>query len=250
MRFASILFSSLLLLSAFGATAQDGEKLFKQNCATCHLATDKTLIGPGLAGIEDRAPGGAEWVIKWVQDPDGLIASGDAYANEIKEFSPTAMTAFGFLSDDEILAILDYVKNPPAPEVVEEMVVDSANGSETTTLDENTLRNVLFAIAGLLLVLIIVLSSVRRSLTSLVDEKTGKTTDELGTWGSIAAWMNSHRGWVGVGFLVITLAVFMKATSQNNQLHSLTRSMQGRTESTAFTATLGRKKERLPEFRL
>lgn len=208
MRLASILFSSLLLLSVFGASAQDGQKLFKQNCATCHLPTDKTLIGPGLAGIEDRAPD-QQWIIDWVKDPDGMVASGDAYANEIKEFSPTAMTAFGFLEDAEIIAILDYIKNPPAPEVVEDVVAEGGEGSETATLDENTLRNVLFAIAGLLLVLILVLSSVRRSLTALVDEKTGETTEELGTWGSITTWMNSHRGWVGV-FALVGILAFLK----------------------------------------
>lgn len=208
MRIASILFSSLLLLSVFGANAQDGQKLFKQNCATCHLPTDKTLIGPGLAGIEDRAPD-QQWIIDWVKNPDGLIASGDAYANEIKEFSPTAMTAFGFLEDAEIVAILDYIKNPPAPEVVEDVAAEGGEGAETASLDENTLRNVLLAIAGLLLVLILVLSSVRRSLTALVDEKTGETTEELGTWGSMTTWMNSHRGWVGV-FALVGILAFLK----------------------------------------
>jgi cytochrome c2 len=208
MRLASILFSSLLFLSVFGANAQDGQKLFKQNCATCHLPTDKTLIGPGLAGVEDRAPS-QQWIIDWVKNPDGMVASGDAYANEIKEFSPTAMTAFGYLEDAEIIAILDYIKNPPEPEVVEGVVAEGAEGAESAKLDENILRNVLFAIAGLLVVLILVLSSVRRSLTGLVDEKTGETTEELGTWGSITAWMNSHRGWVGVFVLVCVLA-FLK----------------------------------------
>lgn len=208
MRLASILFSSLLFLSVLGANAQDGQKLFKQNCATCHLPTDKTLIGPGLAGIEDRAPD-QQWIIDWVKDPDGMVASGDAYANEIKEFSPTAMTAFGYLEDAEIIAILDYIKNPPAPEIVEDVAAEGGEGSETAALDENTLRNVLFAIAGLLLVLILVLSSVRRSLTALVDEKTGETTEELGTWGSITTWMNSHRGWVGV-FALVGILAFLK----------------------------------------
>jgi mono/diheme cytochrome c family protein len=206
MRIASILFSSLLLLAAFGATAQDGEKLFKQNCATCHLASDKALIGPGLAGIEDRAPS-REWIVGWVQNPDGMIASGDAYANTIKEFSPTAMTAFGYLEEGDIHAILDYIAHPPAPK---EVAVEAAAGpveGESGSLDENTLRNVLLAIAGLLLVLVVILSSVRKSLTSLLSEKTGETApEELGAWGSITNWLNMNRGWTGVILLVATLA--------------------------------------------
>ncbi len=207
MRFASILFSALLLLSVAGASAQDGEKLFKTTCSTCHSITDKVIVGPGLGGVEERVPGGREWILKWVKNPDALIASGDAYANEVKEFSPTAMTAFGYLSDDEINAILDYVKDPPkeAPKTDDEIVV--VDGPKTGTLDENTLRNVLFAIAALLLVLVIVLSSVRRSLTSLVSEKTGEPDpEERGTWCSITHWMNTHRGWTGVLLLAATLA--------------------------------------------
>jgi cytochrome c2 len=44
--------------------AQDGEKLFKQNCAVCHAShTDQKLAGPGLKGIFDRAPKG-DWLTK------------------------------------------------------------------------------------------------------------------------------------------------------------------------------------------
>jgi cytochrome c2 len=205
MRLASILFSSLILVFSFSASAQDGEKLFKQNCSSCHRIDDKTVVGPGLQGIEDRAPS-REWIIKWVQNPDGMIASGDAYANQIKEFSPTAMTAFGYLEDAQIIAILDYIANPPVQEeaVAEVTMVDS--GSEKGKLDENVLRNILIGIAALLFVLIMILSSVRKSLTRLVDAKTGETTIERGTWGSVTHWMNTHRGWTGVILLACTLA--------------------------------------------
>jgi cytochrome c2 len=210
MRLASILFSSLILLSSFGAVAQDGEKLFKQNCATCHRIDDKKMVGPGLAGIEDRAPS-REWLVKWVQGPAAMIASGDAYANSIKDIDPSMMTDFGYLSEEEILSIFDYVKNPP----VEEVVVAEVGGGEATDaastgkLDENVLRNILIGIAALLLVLITILSSVRKSLTKLVDAKTGETTIERGTWGSITHWMNNNRGWTGVLLLAVTLA-FLK----------------------------------------
>ena len=204
MRLASIVFSSLLLLSVFGAQAQDGEKLFKRNCATCHRIDDKKMVGPGLAGIEERAPS-VEWIIKWVKGPAAMIASGDEYANSIKDVDPSMMTDFGYLEDEQILAILDYVKNPPVKEV-DVVVVENGNGSESAGLDENVLRNVLLAIGGLLLVLVVILSSVRRSLTSLVSEKSGEPAPiERGTWGSITHWMGTHRGWTGVAMLVATL---------------------------------------------
>lgn len=193
---------------SFGAFAQDGEKLFKQNCATCHLPTEKAMVGPGLAGISERAPSQA-WIVEWVKSPAAMIESGDAYANSIKDFSPSMMTDFGFLSDEEIVSIIDYVDNyaPPVEEAPE--VADTGDGvtaSGSGTLDENVLRNVLFGIAALLLVLVVILSSVRKSLTKLVDAKTGESTVERGTWGSITHWMNTNRGWTGVFLLAVTLA--------------------------------------------
>ncbi|MFM1876735.1 MAG: hypothetical protein RL266_2472 [Bacteroidota bacterium] len=207
MRLASILFSSLILLLSFSAFAQDGEKLFKQNCATCHLPTEKAMVGPGLKGITDRAPS-EEWIVKWVKSPAAMIASGDAYANSIKDFSPSMMTDFGFLSDDEIKSIVGYIKDyqEPVAEVAVDASATSGGTSTSGTLDENVLRNVLIAIAALLVVLVMILSSVRKSLTKLVDAKTGETTIERGTWGSITHWMNTHRGWTGVILLGCTLA--------------------------------------------
>lgn len=207
MRLASILFSSLLLLASFSATAQDGEKLFKQNCATCHLPTEKAMVGPGLKGITERAPS-EDWIVKWVKSPAAMIASGDAYANSIKDFSPSMMTDFGFLSDEEILSIVGYIKDyqEPVAEVAVDVAVSTGGGASSGSLDENVLRNILIAVAALLVVLVMILSSVRKSLTKLVDAKTGEVTVERGTWGSIAHWMNTHRGWTGVILLGCTLA--------------------------------------------
>lgn len=206
MRLKSLLFSALIIFSSISVFAQqDGEKLFRQNCATCHLPSDKTLIGPGLQGVVDRVPS-EEWFVSWVKDPDALIASGDAYANTIKEFSPTAMTAFGYLEDEQILAILDYIKNPPAPEVVE-TVATEGTGAESDALSETALRNILLGIAALLVFLITVLSSVRRSLTKLVSETTGvPAPQERGVTSTIGHWMNTHRGWTAVFGLVLVLS--------------------------------------------
>ena len=212
---ASLVLTSLIFFSSFGAFAQDGEKLFKQNCATCHLPTEKSLVGPGLKGITERAPS-EEWIVKWVKNPDAMVASGDAYANKIKDYSPTAMTAFGYLSDDEIISIIDYVKNyaPPveaAPVAAEGVAETSGSG----VLDEGTLRNVLIAIGGLLLVLVFILSSVRRSLTLLVSQKEGvEAPEELGSWGTITHWMNTHRGWTGVLLLAATLLFLQWGTKE------------------------------------
>jgi len=205
MRLNTLLFSALIIFSSVSVLAQDGQKLFKQNCATCHLPSDKTLIGPGLQGIEDRAPS-VDWILNWVKDPDALIATGDSYANTIKEFSPTSMTAFGYLEDEQILAILDYIKNPPAATVVE-TTAELETASKSGGLSETALRNILLGISGLLVFLIFVLSSVRRSLTKLVSSKTGiPAPPERGVMSTIGHWMNTHRGWTAVFGLILILS--------------------------------------------
>ena len=100
-----------LVLAAFILTsniqAQDGEKLFKQNCAVCHAShTDTKVNGPGLKGIFDRAPKG-DWLKKWILNSEKLIKSGDAYANKIyNENNKATMSVFeGQLSDQEVDAI-------------------------------------------------------------------------------------------------------------------------------------------------
>ncbi len=205
MRLIPALFTALLFFSSVSVFAQeDGEKLFMQNCAACHTMTDKALIGPGLQDIYERAPS-EQWLIDWIKDPDSLIASGDAYANEIKEFSPTAMTPFGYLEDAQIQAILDYIKIPPGPEVAE-MTEEVSEGAATDAGDDTTLRNTLIAIAVLLIVLIMALSNARQSLTRLVSESEGKPVPvERGPLASIGHWMDSHRGWTAVFGLVLLL---------------------------------------------
>src|SRR5205085_324174 len=95
--------------------AQDGAKLFKQNCAVCHTShSDQKLTGPGLKGVFDRAPKG-DWLKKWVMNNQKMIKSGDAYANKIYEqYGKAQMNVFeGQLSEGDIDAILKFVAGPP-----------------------------------------------------------------------------------------------------------------------------------------
>ena len=80
------LFGAVFLFFAFsfGLKAQDGAKIFKQNCAVCHSLTDQKLTGPGLLGVADRVPKPVdEWLAKWIKNNKKVIASGDAYAKAL-----------------------------------------------------------------------------------------------------------------------------------------------------------------------
>jgi mono/diheme cytochrome c family protein len=63
-----------------GASAHDAAAYFEANCAACHT------IGGGkppldLAGVSSRKD--RAWLVHFIQDPEGVVASGDVYAKEL-----------------------------------------------------------------------------------------------------------------------------------------------------------------------
>lgn len=91
------------------ADAIAGKEIFTGNCSACHSKGTDKLIGPGLAGVRQRAPGEA-WLQKWIRNSSDLVASGDAYAVKIfNENGKIQMTSFAALTDLQIKQVLDYV---------------------------------------------------------------------------------------------------------------------------------------------
>jgi len=92
--------------------ASNGERLFKQNCVTCHTMTDQKLTGPGLAGILNRVPKG-DWLKRYILNNEKMIKSGDVYANKIyNEYGKAAMTVFeGQLNEEDVNALIKYITN-------------------------------------------------------------------------------------------------------------------------------------------
>jgi len=117
-----LLFCTGLMWSA-AATAQDGdaangETLFKNNCASCHNPGDQVVVGPGLKGIQQRRD--LAWLVKWIKNPNGVIASDDQYAVDLyNKYGKAQMTAFPAYGEKEVKDILAYVeKHNAAPAVV------------------------------------------------------------------------------------------------------------------------------------
>jgi mono/diheme cytochrome c family protein len=89
-------------------TIHPGEKIFKANCRQCHRIHQK-LVGPALAGVLDRRD--SLWVISVIRNSSQLIASGDPAAVEVfREFNGTVMTSFTSFSDEELKALLEYIR--------------------------------------------------------------------------------------------------------------------------------------------
>lgn len=148
-----------------------GEALFNGNCKSCHRVKQK-LVGPALAGVEDRAPS-VKWIIDWVRNPAKVIASGDAYAVKIyEEYNKSQMTAFTSYTDDQILSILAYVK-------AEASKVDApAPGTTTAGSDgggsgvpSGYLNAILIGLVVILVLLLIILGLIINALKRYLDQK-------------------------------------------------------------------------------
>ena len=86
-----------------------GKKIFQNNCQSCH-ALDKNLTGPALRGVESRGP----WterknLIRWVKNPAAMINESE-YTKSLYKLYGSLMTPFPNLTDEEINAVFDYIK--------------------------------------------------------------------------------------------------------------------------------------------
>ncbi len=210
------LFGAVFLFFAFsfGLKAQDGAKIFKQNCAVCHTLTDQKLTGPGLAGVFDRAPKG-DWLHKWVMNNEKLIKSGDAYANKIyNENGKAAMTVFeGQLTDADVDAVLAYVKNPPPPPGTTTGATTAGGGDVASAEATGGIDPLYLLLGGIVILALIIgaLRSVRHSLQNSYNRNEGKPENPDMTFGEeVKHWISGNRRLVGV-FAIIIMCIGMKS---------------------------------------
>lgn len=146
---------------AGGGDAEKGKALFTNNCAQCHAVTAEVVVGPGLKGIRERAPG-ADWLHKWIRNSASLIASGDAYANQVyNKFNKVQMSSFPNLTDADIDGILAYVDEASKPAVATVVDAGGAQGAAVTAQGGASASGpselFTFVLVGLLIVMLLVL---------------------------------------------------------------------------------------------
>jgi cytochrome c551/c552 len=104
------------LSSAISQTADEGKELFaSKTCAACHdRSMTKTLIGPGLAGVESRWEK-KEDLYQWIRDSKKLLDAKHPYATQLFEkFNKVPMTPNPALTDKEIASLLLYINSVAA----------------------------------------------------------------------------------------------------------------------------------------
>ena len=198
----------LLLLSPLFTQAQEiskdpvvvtqGEELFNLNCKSCHRVKEK-LVGPALAGFDTRVPS-IQWVKDWIKNSSKMVTSGDEYANKIfNEYQKSQMTAFTSMKDEQVMAILAYVKFKETEVIkVEEKgpVGDNKDGapSEYTNL-------IIVGMVVILVLLLVILGFIVATLRKFLEQKDLSEEDrEVVTSPITTATFVSSPGFI---FLVI-----------------------------------------------
>lgn len=203
---ATSLLVAFVFLGSSNLNAQNGEEIFSNYCASCHKV-DKSSIGPLIKDARTRwaDQSSEENLYKWVKNSTEVINSGDAYANKLfKQFSGSVMTPQA-LSDEQITAVFDYVDGYVAP--VAEAGGDVAVSGEPKESDAWIW---VLVIAGIFIIIIMSVGSVRRQLQNAVDEQDGlEVNDDLSYMGAFAVWANKNKVLVGLSSLVILLTILI-----------------------------------------
>ncbi len=194
------------------AVAQ-GEAVFKANCTQCH-AFDQVVVGPALRNAHQNWGSDAE-LAKFIKYPQRVIESGNKHAvalyNQYKQFMPN----HDFLSDEEINAVIAYIKAGPSQAAASPdagTITGRQEQDHSTAFGNEMLIIVIAGLVFVLFLVVLVLILVLSVLTRYVDKKEDIDPEdrEVATartdWGAIAS-SNVFRGIVGFIFVLVLLKV-------------------------------------------
>lgn len=164
---STVMLTALSVLIVSATQAQDvveGRKIFKDKCSSCHQL-DRNSTGPALTAKVNELD--EAFTIKWVKNWKVLVDAGDKQAIEAAKFSPSEMTTFPQLTDDQIKNVIAYAK---AGEPKKEGEVKTEAASEGVSD---------FSIAGIVAIILIsiavlvVLGRAIKMLERLILQKQG-----------------------------------------------------------------------------
>lgn len=167
---------------ATDARIEEGSKLFKANCASCH-ALDGKVIGPALGDVVSKYSEDYEWLVAWIKNNEKLRKSGDERAIAIyDEYNGQAMNLFENLEDSEITSILMWIENGGDGDAPVETVGTPA---EAAPVSEGLFNKVNWSLVILSLLLFVILLLII-GILELVSNITGR---QVLDWNNINAFM-------------------------------------------------------------
>ncbi|MBB2151118.1 cytochrome c3 family protein [Pedobacter gandavensis] len=171
---SAFMFTALSVLIVSATQAQDvveGRKIFKDKCSSCHQL-DRNSTGPALTAKMNELD--EAFTIKWVRNWKALVDAGDKQAIEAAKFSPSEMTTFPTLTDEQIKSVIAYAK-------AGEPKKEGDAAAATATVDTGVSN---FSIAGIVAIILIsiavlvILGRAIKMLERLILKKQGVEINE------------------------------------------------------------------------
>src|SRR3990172_5511038 len=153
--------------------AQDGEQLFKSNCASCHSIGKGKVVGPDLKGIHSKRD--EKWLTNWIKSSQKMIKDGDTIAVRIYAENNNVMMPDAFINDEQINSVLAFIKTKSEqPEVIVNNQTNKTNSTAANSQAPKTFdwarfslaEYVLAAICFLLFAFILALTKSIKTLTT------------------------------------------------------------------------------------
>ncbi len=198
-------FAFLLLFATTASQGQGdkalygtGEKVFKQNCASCHKPTEK-MTGPAIKGSKERWAKSGGDIYAWIKNSQAYLKANpaDQYAHNLfKEFGGSVMTP-NAVSNEEIDAVLYYADNF----IPKQKPADAAGTTPATPggRDQSGSWQWLVIVVILLLIVVLSLGGVKNQLQNAQNERDGKAPVPMRSiWGNIMHWAGNNKSWASV----------------------------------------------------
>lgn len=175
-----ILALGMLIGMYMTSRAQEGEQLFRGNCASCHSIGKGKLVGPDLKDIHSRFD--QQWLEKWVKSSQGLIKSGDELAIKVYNENNKVPMPDVMINDDQIKTVLAYIKEKSSESVSASTTpvqtqADNSGGASAVAESVTSINMfsfteyLLLGLCALLLIIVWVMSKTIRTLSIELGRK-------------------------------------------------------------------------------
>lgn len=85
-----------------------GEVLYQSTCAACHTINRGRLVGPDLSRVYERRE--KEWLIRFIRSSQKMLKEGDSLTMALYEEYNHLPMPDNNLSDQEIVSLIDYIR--------------------------------------------------------------------------------------------------------------------------------------------
>lgn len=84
-----------------------GKGIYQNICSACHTIGGGRDVGPDLTGVTSRQ--NPEWLVRWIKEPDKVLAEGDSHALQLKqEHGDFPMPNYG-LSEEQAKSLIAFI---------------------------------------------------------------------------------------------------------------------------------------------